>query len=247
MIPSDFKRNIGLLRRCHLFNKEYMYLSPHFHVVGYGYLMQSDEFHEATKAKRGKRDGWVYKWIRNIGDDADLMGLLKYMFSHSALIGKAKEGMKSNGSIYRKFPIENVTYQGDLAYRSLKSELIGSKMVEIPCPICDKPAVEWYGWDQEPAIDPITGQKTYDLVWTDKARCGREIVTNKVERWRYHLRRFPDRSVVMIRGDDTWRKIELLKKNPVEIHRHHVFDHVARQWIDENGNVVPDQPREMLI
>ncbi len=50
------------------------YESPHFHVVGVGYLKKSDEFYAST--------GWIYK---NIGRRETVKGTIKYTLTHCGI------------------------------------------------------------------------------------------------------------------------------------------------------------------
>jgi len=92
--------------------ERYWYLSPHVHVVGYGWLIPSDEFHELTRV-RG-REGAVYVNLteRNnnpIINDQDYINLISYLLSHTFLQGDDYESRHSYsyGGRLHKFRVES--------------------------------------------------------------------------------------------------------------------------------------------
>lgn len=90
-------------------------LSPHFHLVGYGYFINSDVFYEET--------GWVYK---NKGKRKSIFGTVSYLLSHSGL------GFVSG---VRRF--HSLTWFGVLSYNKI---MVIEERVEEEhekCVICD--------------------------------------------------------------------------------------------------------------
>jgi len=57
------------------------YESPHFHVLGYGWLMKSDRFNEAT--------GWIYYNVDSedgkVRDRDEIRGTIKYLLTHAGI------------------------------------------------------------------------------------------------------------------------------------------------------------------
>lgn len=128
--------------------REYCYWSPHFHVVGFGYVRDAREVHSAT--------GWVYKLIRNVrilkqkksdGVDDQIAALCFYMISHAAY------------QWTKKIPV----WFGCCTPRNLKkvgkpvpSEFDGMKLV---CPKCAAKLVEY---SADPFTDEIGEKKLGD-------------------------------------------------------------------------------------
>ena len=116
--------------------KQEWFYSPHFHMIGYGWLINT---------KKISKDGWVIinKWIRK--NSTEVYSTVAYLLSHTAI---AKE-------------IHSVTWFGDLSYRSkyaleLKREIEESDASK--CPYCSQylvlfeirgvdrpPDQEWFG------------------------------------------------------------------------------------------------------
>lgn len=68
------------------------YESPHFHVIGVGWLKKANEFYEST--------GWIYK---NIGRRETIKGTIKYTLTHCGIVTGMQAityfGLFSNGKI----------------------------------------------------------------------------------------------------------------------------------------------------
>jgi hypothetical protein len=112
--------------------REYCYWSPHFHVVGFGYLENSRELHSRT--------GWVYKLIRNVriqkerkpdGVDDQIAALCFYIISHAAY-----QWQKKIPSWFGCCTPRNLKKDGD----PVPSEFDGMKLV---CPKCQAYIVEY--------------------------------------------------------------------------------------------------------
>ena len=107
----------------HRVNKyKQLYLSPHFHVVAYGYIMDSPAFEKMSK-------GWIYK---NMGKRATLSGTLIYALDHCGL-------SYSNGE--RVF--HALTWFGLLSYNKLGKKEVIKEEKTVPCRACQKEILEY--------------------------------------------------------------------------------------------------------
>lgn len=92
------------------------YFSPHFHMVGYGWIVRTKEGYE--------RHGWV---VKNAGLRKTVSGTALYQLSHA--------GVHKNH--------HTVTWFGTMAYNKLR--VVGSEPTEERCPICgEKLRALWY-------------------------------------------------------------------------------------------------------
>lgn len=96
------------------------YLSPHFHVVGYGYLQNFVDFHAKT--------GWVYK---NLGVRATLTGTIIYALTHCGL------AYQNDVRVFHA-----LTWFGLLSYNKIVKESVMKEKVTIPCSLCSLPLHE---------------------------------------------------------------------------------------------------------
>lgn len=94
--------------------RDYLYFSPHFHLLGWGYLMQSDDFHEQT--------GWIYKKHKT-RPLSDMEKTAYYLLSHAWLFG-------TGTNAYR--------YWGALSPTRLGVKRENSYQIE-KCTICGRP------------------------------------------------------------------------------------------------------------
>jgi hypothetical protein len=101
---------------------DYLYFSPHLHLIAYGKLMNSDDFHELT--------GWIY---RNHDDNQkagreinELRRTIYYLLTHA--------WTKDNSVVLR--------YWGDLSNKRLQKIKIDERKEPILCPICEKHMVK---------------------------------------------------------------------------------------------------------
>lgn len=110
------------------------YLSPHFHVVCYGWVSQVGQQYE--------RSGWI---VKNLGLRESVGATLYYQLSHAGVyIGKHKKA--------------TITWFGRLSYSKLKVVEPEKKGV---CPICHRQLVrlEWFGGlDRPPPIPEQEGE-----------------------------------------------------------------------------------------
>lgn len=124
------KKAIKLIRKCGIwagcvvfhayrFNKthKYWYISPHFHVVGIGYLLKSNIFYEKT--------GWIY---RNYKKRKTLLGTISYELNHCGF-------WQDDGVIKHHL----LTWFGELSYIKFKMFKKEPKYFPIKCKICKKP------------------------------------------------------------------------------------------------------------
>lgn len=95
--------------------KDYVYVSPHYHVKVYG---------AKTSAKQVKRfynkSGWILKFKRHISTKEELEKVLFYELSHVAVI-KGKRA---------------VTWFGSLSYNKLAKHFVGISYEGLLCPKC---------------------------------------------------------------------------------------------------------------
>lgn len=99
------------------------YLSPHFHILGCGYLIRSNEFYERT--------GWVYK---KKGKRETLKGTAYYLLTHCAVISGEK----------RSYPA--YTYFGCFAYN--KARVVEEREPDsLICDKCGEKVVEYAVYD----------------------------------------------------------------------------------------------------
>lgn len=92
------------------------YLSPHFHVVGSGYLQRSDEFHELT--------GWIYK---KMDSRETVKGTIKYTLTHC--------GINEN--------FHAITYFGALSYNKVVVDTVTTTEEPIKCRACGELLLEY--------------------------------------------------------------------------------------------------------
>ena len=106
----------------------YCYWSPHWHIVGWGWLEKADEWHEKTKLAG---DTWIYKNKGIRKTYGEVFGTLRYILSHTALF---------------KTPAGNtrqcITYMGRLgnAIVEIEKDENGNPKIyqDIHQPICPK-------------------------------------------------------------------------------------------------------------
>jgi hypothetical protein len=110
------------------FNKKIRcwYYSPHFHVVGFGYIP------EGAITNTYSQNGWFVKYL---GVRKSVFATFYYLLSHCGI----------------KKRIHTVSWFGDLSYSKLKKEIMPDHNV---CPLCKRKLVEIYynGWD--PPVPP---------------------------------------------------------------------------------------------
>lgn len=127
-IKSEMESLVSLLAKREKINRyqwalkqehpgDYLYFSPHLHLIAYGKFMDSDAFHELT--------GWIY---RNHDDndkagrqENELRKTLYYLLTHA--------WTKDNTVVLR--------YWGDLSNKRLQKILIDERIEPILCPVCE--------------------------------------------------------------------------------------------------------------
>ena len=207
-------------------NPDYVYFSPHYHVVGKGFVMDSNEFHEKT--------GWIYKNIRELYTEEDIGRTLYYILSHATVVpgGEGKRGM------------DCVTYFGDVSKTRMGRLLEFSEYCEVKCPECGKSVRECVGWDQKFEYDEESKEDIWKLVRNDKDsrvpfNPSLGVMLYKIEKHRYYSKDNPDYYSIQTRGREPDRK---KKGRPREMivdeHGNHAYDWVSGQWFDSNGEVV---------
>ena len=211
---------------------DYVYLSPHFHVIGVGYAMKSDEFNEATE--RRNREGWIYKNIRSLYSEIDISNVLFYVLGHTVIIQDSKTGGSLN----------SLTYFGDISYSSLGRELVNKESHDVDCPECINPVYEWVGWDQEFKWDDDLKEDYWVWHWNREDDRVKPSITYdpmlyQIEKHRYWLKGSDEYFSIQIRGKEPIRDRGPPKREMIENgHDGHAYDWVSGQWIDEDGVVV---------
>jgi len=93
--------------------QDYVYFSPHFHVISYGFIAKSNEFYNKT--------GWVYKNRGSLKKDEDIAGCLFYALSHAGVMDDK----------------HTVTWFGSLSYNKMVRER-EKEWVEKEPVVCEK-------------------------------------------------------------------------------------------------------------
>jgi hypothetical protein len=98
--------------RFHDAEKIQPYISPHFHLIVYGKVTNTTEFHN--------KSGWIIKNKGDLKTDVDIFNCVRYMLSHAGV----KKGTHA------------IRYLGDISYRKLKIE---KEPPKEGCPHCGLP------------------------------------------------------------------------------------------------------------
>ncbi len=113
--------------------REYLYWSPHIHILGWGYLQDADAFH--------KRTGWIYKKHRNVDH---IQKAVFYLLSHAWVPARVQQHV--------------IRYWGGLAPTKLGCEKSVTWVEEI-CPVCKCPMhripLNQEGADQETSVQDV--------------------------------------------------------------------------------------------
>lgn len=99
-----------------------LYLSPHFHVAGYGYITGTKAFYKAS-------EGWVYK---NMGARKTLSGTIIYALDHCGL-----------AYVGGKRVFHALTWFGLLSYNKLAKAAVINEEKEVPCKACSEALHEY--------------------------------------------------------------------------------------------------------
>ena len=221
-----------LIRTDRIRSEFYAYLSPHFHVIGPGYAMKSDEFHEVTEKR--DRKGWIYKNIRSLETEKQVSNVLFYLLGHTAVIQDPITGGSMN----------SLTYFGEISYHSMGRTLEQKEHLDVECPDCTDPVYEWVGWDQEFTFDPDLKQEYWVWHWNREDHRVKPSITfdpmiYRIEKHRYWLKGQEKYYSIQIRGKEPIRDLGPPKREMIiDDHRDHAYDWVSGQWMDDNGDVV---------
>ncbi|MCG2701584.1 hypothetical protein L6273_00400 [Candidatus Parcubacteria bacterium] len=118
-------KKAGLLGGCIIFHSHrkdivdgvaVWFYSPHFHVLGYGYLINSDKFYVVS-------GGWIYK---NKGVRNTVKGTISYLLTHSGL--GYVEGIRV---------FHSVTWFGIFGYSRMVIKSVVRKVVYEQCEVCN--------------------------------------------------------------------------------------------------------------
>jgi hypothetical protein len=114
-----------------------LYLSPHFHAVGFGWIDHTDDLYDKT--------GWV---VVNKGIRKSVYRTFQYLLSHAAVWRESVEGGEGILPI-AKSKVHTVTWFGSLSYNKLTVEAEDYRDL---CPICGQPFVilDWPGIGDPP-------------------------------------------------------------------------------------------------
>ena len=219
-----------LIRSGRVRSEDYVYLSPHFHVVGLGFAMRSNDFHQATA--RRDREGWIYKNIRTLRTEKEISNVLFYLLGHTSIIQDPKTGRG----------MESITYFGEISKVSMGRELQSSADHDVSCPDCGEPVFEWVGWDQEFGPVGSDQESSWSWTWNDKDHHVQpnptyEIMQYRIEKHRYFLKSHPKYFSIQIRGREPIRDRGPPREMVVDKHDGHAYDWVSGQWMDENGTL----------
>jgi len=106
------------------------YFSPHFHVIGAGFMIPSDKFYNET--------GWVYN---NLGKRKSIKNTIFYALTHCA-------NHKNHHAL---------TWFGIYVYNQLTIDFIEFKNITVPCSACNSCLHEYaldYSWNQLDTLEP---------------------------------------------------------------------------------------------
>jgi len=103
------------------------YDSPHFHLLVYGKVTNTTEFHNKT--------GWLIKNKGDMKTDVDIFNCVRYLLSHA--------GVRKRTHVIR--------YLGGISYRKLKVEKEPSNHV---CPYCELPLIIFFIKDSPKSLKP---------------------------------------------------------------------------------------------
>lgn len=204
----------------------YVYLSPHFHVIGIGYAMRSDEFYQVTKVK--KREGWIYKNIRTLYSEDDVSNVLFYVLGHTAVIYDHKTGGSLN----------SITYYGDISYHSMGHNLVHREYLNVECPDCCGNVNEWVGWVQERKHDDEYKEERWCWSWNSadselKPLMTYDLMRYHIEKHRYWMKGLDEYESIQVRGGgDPVRKLISGKREMICSESDgQAYDWVSGQWI----------------
>ena len=103
------------------------YVSPHFHLLVYGKVTNTTEFHNKTQ--------WLIKNKGDMKTDVDIFNCVRYLLSHA--------GVRTRTHVIR--------YLGDISYRKLKVE---KEPQNHFCPYCELPLTIFFVRDSPKSLKP---------------------------------------------------------------------------------------------
>ncbi len=103
------------------------YVSPHFHLLVYGRVTNTTEFHNKTQ--------WIIKNKGDMKTDVDIFNCMRYLLSHA--------GVRRGTHVIR--------YLGDISYRKLKVE---KELQNHFCPYCNLPLMIFFVKDSPKSLKP---------------------------------------------------------------------------------------------
>lgn len=98
--------------------REYWNFAPHFHVIGYGQLLEISEFEK-------KMPGWTYHNKGPVTMPGMTFGLSLYLLSHVAVIAGR----------------HSFSWFGRLSQKSLGKDQVGVDIIPVLCPTCGAPLI----------------------------------------------------------------------------------------------------------
>lgn len=128
--------------------KDYVNISPHFHIIGVGYLIKSDDFFKAS-------GGWTYKnkGVRSVESSQDK----SHYGSDLSEVGRTVVYALSHSALPTEFKVQSLTWFGVFSYNKVVLDSESKVKQAVHCSKCDN---ELHHYDL-----------TYDL-----DRAGNEIV-----------------------------------------------------------------------
>ena len=199
----DWLRSKNLLSR----GANAIYISPHWHLLGYGYLTNYKIFEKETK-------GWIYKkipWKEKVDgkeinaktlDRDKKQTIVNYLLSHTAVLGVRKENKNGVG----RYPTNSVVWIGltNEVEKTVKTEKTADK-----CRNCFNEIFEWSGWEPVEMYDPELDRTAWSFKWNpedshDPPTClGFEHqIVKYVKHITYRLKKHPEIYVTYVRCDD---------------------------------------------
>ncbi len=120
----------------------YLYYSPHFHAVAFGYLIESRVFEMLT--------GWMYRKIRYMRDIADISRVVAYLQSHTAW----------------EYGRHTIRYWGEMSYAKMARKRVKKEKVLKRCPVCAARISEYHYHAAEDKIGEMVSDRVYEWVFT---------------------------------------------------------------------------------
>lgn len=134
------------------------YISPHFHVLGWGFLQPAGEFHRETA-------GWVYK---NKGKRDSVGGTVAYLLSHAGI------GFHAPQSHFN-----TPTWFGCASYNRVSKSTTLTEKITPTCEICGE-KLHLYGVHPFTPDDAISWTDAEDLgIYVEHRKCVRYSVRSK--------------------------------------------------------------------